>query len=146
LKPYGSASRRALGQPRSIAASAVLGTLSLGLVGAGIAALVAPHDGVATASLTADRAPRVIAWDGTSPADGALALAEASKKVAPLAEDFADNDEGPELSLADASADEPDSHAIRHTASIADPGLFEPLTEERLEAEAAALPVEPQPV
>jgi hypothetical protein len=67
FKLYGSVSRLALGQPRWIAASAVLGTLSLGLVGAGIAALVAPYDGVATASLTADRAPRVIAWTGATP-------------------------------------------------------------------------------
>lgn len=146
FKLYGSVSRLALGQPRWIAASAVLGTLSLGLVGAGIAALVAPYDGVATASLTAARAPRVIAWTGATPADGMLAEAEAGKAVAPLADNLASDDEDTSLSLAATDMDAGDTDATRHTASIADPGLFEPLTEERLEAEAAALPVEPQPV
>src|SRR5690606_22314228 len=75
-----------------------------------------------------------------------LAEAEAGKAVAPLADNLASDDEDTNLSLAATDMDAGDTDAIRHTASIADPGLFEPLTEERLEAEAAALPVEPQPV
>jgi len=51
--------------------------MSLALVGVGIASLVAPYEGVATASLTADRAPRVIAWNanGTPQADTSTLLA-----------------------------------------------------------------------
>lgn len=153
FKLYMSASRLALGQSRWIAASAILGTASLGLVGLGVASLVAPYDGVAAASLTADRAPNVIAWnvDGTRPADRtriaaltAPSLPDATETIQP-AEEIA----APTLNIvADAHAAPAGTNpadALR-TASIADPGLFAPLTEERLEAEAAKLPAAPKPV
>jgi murein DD-endopeptidase MepM/ murein hydrolase activator NlpD len=86
MKLYSSASRLALGQSRWIAASAVLGTMSLALVGIGIASLVAPYEGVAAASLTADRAPRVIAWNANgTPQSGTptlLAAADAAPQMA----------------------------------------------------------------
>ena len=135
FKLYGSASRLALGQSRWIAASAVLGALSLGLVGTGIAALVAPYDGVATASLTAERAPRVVATSTT----GAAATAVASK-IRPATDDAGSPSVVVELD--DAREDTADLR----TASLADPGLFDPLTEESLAEEAAAIPAEPQPV
>ncbi|MFN4354361.1 peptidoglycan DD-metalloendopeptidase family protein [Parvibaculum sp.] len=135
LKLYGSASRLALGQSRWIAASAVLGVLSLGLVGTGIAALVAPYDGVATASLTAERAPRVVASSTTG---AAIAIAAAQSRPA------TDDTVSPSIvvELDDAREDTADLR----TASLADPGLFDPLTEERLAEEAAAILAEPQPV
>jgi murein DD-endopeptidase MepM/ murein hydrolase activator NlpD len=135
LKFYGSASRLALGQSRWIAASAVLGVMSLGLVGTGIAALVAPYDGVATASLTAERAPRVVATS-TAGTAGAVAAAE----IRPATDENAENSSI--VAIDDAKTD---TTGLR-TASLADPGLFDPLTEERLAEEAAALPAEPQPV
>lgn len=139
FKLYGSASRLALGQSRWIAASAVLGALSLGLVGTGIAALVAPYDGVATASLTADRAPRVVAWSAGEPE--AKELASAAKPARPSTDHVAER----VVIELDAQAEEV-SGELQQTASLADPGLFEPLTEEALEAEAAALPAEPTAV
>ncbi|PKQ06830.1 MAG: hypothetical protein CVT72_05250 [Alphaproteobacteria bacterium HGW-Alphaproteobacteria-11] len=95
LKFYASASRLALGQSRWIAASGALGALSLGLVGIGMATLVTPYQGVAVASLTADRAPRVVALDLTP------------KDV-----------DGPRAVVAIQPTDE------LYTASLADPGLF----------------------
>ncbi|HCX69388.1 MAG TPA: hypothetical protein DHK64_18185, partial [Rhodobiaceae bacterium] len=79
LKLYSSAGRLALGQSRWIAASAALGTMSLALVGIGVTSLVAPYEGVASASLTADRAPRVIAWNanGTPENDSSSMVAAA---------------------------------------------------------------------
>lgn len=133
LKLYGSASRLALGQSRWIAASAVLGVFSLGLVGTGIAALVAPYEGVATASLTAERAPRVVATSTT----GVTAVAAA--EIRPATDDIASP--SVVVALDDGQADTADLR----TASIGDPGLFDPLTEERLDEEAAAIPAEPQP-
>ncbi|MBX3489286.1 M23 family metallopeptidase [Parvibaculum sp.] len=95
LKFYASASRLALGESRWIAASGALGALSLGLVGIGMATLVTPYQGVAVASLTADRAPRVVALDLTP------------KDV-----------DGPRAVVAIQPTDE------LYTASLADPGLF----------------------
>ena len=95
LKFYASVSRLALGQSRWIAASGALGALSLGLVGVGMATLVAPYEGVASASLTADRAPRVLALD--------------------LRPDAADE---PRAIVAIQPTDD------FHTASLADPGMF----------------------
>ena len=95
LKFYASASRLALGQSRWIAASGALGALSLGLVGIGMATLVTPYQGVAVASLTADRAPRVVALDLTP----------------------RDMDE-PRAVVAIQPTDD------LHTASLADPGMF----------------------
>lgn len=135
LKLYGSASRLALGQSRWIAASAVLGVLSLGLVGTGIAALVAPYDGVATASLTAERAPRVVATSTTG-----TATATAASKIRPATDDTGSPSVVVELD------DVHEDTADLRTASLADPGLFDPLTEESLSEEAAAIPAEPQPV
>lgn len=150
LKLYSSAGRLALGQSRWIAASAVLGTLSLALVGAGVASLVAPYEGVATASLTADRAPRVVAWNvnGTPERDISMmvASAEASPEMAdetkihPATEELAALDAGSAATGAQESLDE-----IR-TASLADPGLFDPITEDRLKEEASSLPAAPKPV
>ncbi|MEQ8266909.1 MAG: M23 family metallopeptidase [Parvibaculum sp.] len=145
FKLYSSASRLALGQSRWIAASAVLGTLSLGLVGLGIASLVAPYDGVAAASLTADRAPNVIVWnaDGTRDTQMAAVSAPVTLKLAaalPPADDVATIEP---LPAAEAGTDD------LHTASLADPGLFPPLTEETFAEEAALLavePLEPRPV
>ena len=136
LKLYGSASRLALGQSRWIAASAVLGVMSLGLVGTGIAALVAPYEGVATASLTADRAPRVVAWDAED-----TAVAAAGSEFHPSTDD---NGAAPAEAVT-AMEDKAGADELR-TASLADPGLFDPLTEERLAEEAASLPAEPRPV
>lgn len=69
LKLYGSASRLALGQSlgqrRWLAAAGMAGVLSLGLLGAGITALVAPYSGVETAALTADDAPQILAVNTT---------------------------------------------------------------------------------
>ncbi|MCF8469695.1 MAG: peptidoglycan DD-metalloendopeptidase family protein [Parvibaculum sp.] len=142
LKLYMSASRLALGQSRWIAASAILGTASLGLVGVGVASLVAPYEGVAAASLTADRAPNVIAWnmDGTRAANRTqiAALTPPSLPAAPKTIQPAEEIAAP------AEADLPD--APRNMASIADPGLFAPLTEDRLEAEPAKLPAAPTPL
>ena len=135
LKLYGSASRLALGQSRWIAASAVLGALSLGLVGTGIAALVAPYEGIATASLTADRAPRVVATNTA----GAAAIAAAAE-IRPATDDDAS------ASVIVALDDAHEASPGLRTASLADPGLFDPLTEERLAEVAAAMPAEPQPV
>lgn len=135
LKLYSSASRLALGQSRWIAASAVLGVMSLGLVGTGIAALVAPYEGVATASLTAERAPRVVATSTTG-----AATATAAAEIRPATEDT-----GVRPAVV-AMGDTGDDTSGLRTASLADPGLFDPLTEERLAEEAAAIPSEPQPV
>ncbi len=153
FKLYSSASRLALGHARWIAASAILGTASLGLVGLGVASLVAPYDGVAAASLTADRAPNVIAWnvDGTRPADAARLAALAQPNLPDAAQTLQPPEEdttSPALALvADAHAEPAfeSTGALPGTASIADPGLFAPLTEERLEAEAAKLPAAPKP-
>lgn len=83
LKLYGSASRLALGQSlgqrRWLAAAGVAGTLSFGLLGAGLVALVAPYSGVATAALTADDAPQIIALN----ANGAVSLEMAAAPAAP---------------------------------------------------------------
>lgn len=140
FKLYASASRLALGQSRWIAASAVLCTLSLGLVGTGIAALVAPYEGVATASLTADRAPRVVAWSAGDDKEAASQLASAEKAIRPATDNAASGRVVIEL---DAPAEEA---AELKTASLGDPGLFDPLTEEDLASEAAALPAETGPV
>ena len=143
IKLYGSASRLALGQSRWIAASAVLGTLSLALVGTGVAALVAPYEGIATASLTADRAPRVVAWNADAMPKAAVASAEDLRPSTEDAEpDFA--------AVADASAGTdtatPDDTPLETASLAADPGLFEPQTEESLAAEAAKLPAAPKEV
>lgn len=60
-KLYASASRVALGNGRWLAAAGVMGALSLGLLGAGLYAVTASYEGVATASLTADSAPQIMA-------------------------------------------------------------------------------------
>lgn len=148
LKLYTSASRLALGQSRWIAASAVLGTLSLALVGVGVTSLVAPYEGVATASLTADRAPRVIAWDTNGAPLRDKPVMMAASEATPLAAGETKNHPVTEeaQALAAAEAEGPEGVDGLRTASIADPGLFDPLTEERLEAEAASLPAVPQPV
>ncbi len=146
MKLYSSASRLALGQSRWIAASAVLGTMSLALVGIGIASLVAPYEGVAAASLTADRAPRVIAWNANgTPQSGTptlLAAADAAPQMAGKTEIHSATEQEAEIALSGA---ETEDDALR-TASLADPGLFRPLTEEKLAAEAASLPAAPRPV
>jgi murein DD-endopeptidase MepM/ murein hydrolase activator NlpD len=118
LKFYASASRLALGQSRWIAASGALGALSLGLVGIGMATLVTPYEGVASASLTADRAPRVVAFDLTSTdTDGPRAIVS----IQPT-DDF-------------------------HTASLADPGMFiDEMTDDTAEAEAEIQAAEPREV
>tara|TARA_R110000868_G_scaffold376085_1_gene640854 strand:+ start:709 stop:2349 length:1641 start_codon:yes stop_codon:yes gene_type:complete len=65
LKLYGSASRLALGhslgQRRWLVATGVAGALSFGLLATGLVALVAPYSGVATAALTAEDTPQIIA-------------------------------------------------------------------------------------
>lgn len=131
FKLYASASRLALGQSRWIAASGVLGAMSLGLVGLGVASLVAPYDGVATAALTADHAPRVIAWDMKA---APVAVAE---RAEPRVLD--------EVAILQPTDDLPETPADGlATASLADPGLFAPQTEDSLAAEAALLPTEPR--
>ena len=72
-KLYISASRVALGQRRWIASVAVLSTLSLGLLGTGMAAIIAPYSSVGNAALTADAAPQIIAFD--EKADAAILAA-----------------------------------------------------------------------
>ncbi len=119
------------GQSRWIAASGVLGAMSLGLVGLGVASLVAPYDGVATAALTADHAPRVIAWDMKA---APVAVAErAEPRVLDEVATLQPTDDLPETPADDLA-----------TASLADPGLFAPQTEDSLAAEAALLPAEPR--
>lgn len=146
IKLYSSASRLALGQSRWIAASAVLGTLSLALVGTGVAALIAPYEGIATASLTADRAPRVVAWSVEPTAETKTMMASATETGLRQTTE----DAGPAFAAAMAAmeaAPEATETANLETASLAaDPGLFDPLTEESLKAEAAKLPAVPQPV
>jgi len=117
LKFYASASRLALGQSRWIAASGALGALSLGLVGIGMATLVAPYDGVASASLTADRAPRVVAFDLDR-----------------------DETDGPRAIIALQPTDD------FHTASLADAGMFTAEMTDDLAAAAETLPAEPREV
>jgi len=72
-KLYISASRVALGQRRWIASVAVLATLSMGLLGTGMAAIIAPYSSVENAALTADAAPQIIALDEN--ADAAMLAA-----------------------------------------------------------------------
>lgn len=143
IKLYSSASRLALGQSRWIAASAVLGTLSLALVGTGVAALISPYDGIATASLTADRAPRVVAWSTSAPAETKTASTDGLRQTT-------EEDAGPAfaavMTAAEAATETPDATDQTHTASLADPGLFDPQTEESLKAEAAKLPAAPKEV
>jgi len=117
LKFYASASRLALGQSRWIAASGALGALSLGLVGIGMATLVAPYEGVATASLTADRAPRVVAFDLT-PKDT----------------------DGPRAIVAIQPTDD------LHTASLANPGMFTEEMTAETEVEAEIHAAEPREI
>ncbi len=68
LKLYLSAGRVALGQNRWLAATGLASALSLGLLGMGLAALVAPYSGVSTAALTAEDAPQIIAESTADPA------------------------------------------------------------------------------
>lgn len=147
LKLYSSASRLALGQSRWIAASAVLGTLSLALVGVGVASLVAPYEGVATASLTADRAPRVVAWNANGTPETSSVMVAAAKAAPEMADATANHPATDEVASLDAEnmGSQENADGLR-TASLADPGLFDPLTEERLEEEAASLPAVPRPV
>ncbi|ABS63373.1 peptidase M23B [Parvibaculum lavamentivorans DS-1] len=137
FKLYTSASRLALGQSRWIAASCVLGAMSLGLVGLGVASLVAPYEGVATAALTAERAPRVVAWDA-SPAQ----MAERTETRA-LQETAALLPTDDLLAAAETETAAATAEQELAAVSLADPGLFLPQTEESLAAEAASLPAAP---
>lgn len=150
LKLYSSAGRLALGQSRWIAASAVLGTMSLALVGIGVTSLVAPYEGVASASLTADRAPRVIAWNANgTPENDSSSMVAAAMAATHAATGETENNPATEEAATLAAADAVHANGGTQdlqTASLADPGLFNPLTEETLAAESASLSAAPQPV
>ncbi len=81
FKLYTSACRLALGQSlgqhRWLAAAGLAGALSFGLLGLGLAALVAPYSGVETAALTADDAPQIVALDSDGAAEDANVAAAA---------------------------------------------------------------------
>lgn len=78
LKLYGSASRlvlgQSLGQRRWLVATGVAGTLSFGLLTAGLITLVAPYSGVETAALSADDTPQIIATTNNAPRNAVAAL------------------------------------------------------------------------
>lgn len=118
LKLYGSASRLALGQSlgqrRWLAAAGMAGVLSLGLLGAGVAALVAPYSGVETAALTADDAPQILAVNTT----GASAAPETIAASAPTPRHVAAASSTlpvPELRLA--SAETPKESALAESSA-----------------------------
>tara|TARA_R110000868_G_scaffold1238_3_gene9611 strand:- start:678 stop:2420 length:1743 start_codon:yes stop_codon:yes gene_type:complete len=134
LKLYGSASRLALGQSlgqrRWLVATGVAGALSFGLLATGLVALVAPYSGVATAALTAEDTPQIIAHNingaeretvlashvpATTPDAGPDA-----GSIAPLADLRGASDETTvaEMDLTDTASDLPDNAELI-TASIA---------------------------
>ncbi|MEP5262217.1 MAG: peptidoglycan DD-metalloendopeptidase family protein, partial [Nitratireductor sp.] len=106
--------------------------------------------GVASASLTADRAPRVIAWNANgTPESDSSAMMAAAMTATPAATGETENNPATEKAATFAAADAVDASGATQdlqTASLADPGLFDPLTEETLAAEAASIPAAPQPV
>lgn len=132
LKLYGSASRLALGQSlgqrRWLAAAGMAGALSLGLLGAGIATLVAPYSGVETAALTADDAPQILAVNATgttidpktiiasTPAPQHMA---AASSTTPVPELRLTPEETPAAAENDTEASAPPANADLVTASIA---------------------------
>ncbi len=74
IKLYMSASRLTLGQGRWVAAASVMGALSLGLLTAGIVAATGSYT-VETASLTAEKAPQVVASAGKTTVEPVTRLA-----------------------------------------------------------------------
>lgn len=145
LKLYGSASRLALGQSlgqhRWLAAAGVAGLLSFGLLGAGLAALVAPYAGVETASLTADDVPQIIALD----ADGTgapVALVTMEPEPQPA-------DQSARAALAEAVAPDAQVASTSQTAATKLPGTEDvapELTTAAPDQQIAAAPQEPQEI
>ncbi len=148
LKLYGSASRLALGQSlgqhRWLAATGVAAVLSLGLLGAGLAALVSPYSGVETASLTANDAPQIVAFDSDGAANHAVTVAMApaaseQEQVAAAAPAV------PQLPAA-ASAPQPDAQVAALEAPQTAAPNAAATTEAAPAAPVAAAPQEPKEV
>lgn len=134
LKLYGSASRLALGQSlgqrRWLVATGVAGALSFGLLATGLVALVAPYSGVATAALTAEDTPQIIAHNMSGAERETIVATHVpattpdagpdTGSIAPLADLRGASDETTiaELDPTDATSDLPDN-ADLITASIA---------------------------
>ena len=95
IKLYMSASRLTLGQGRWVAAASLMGALSLGLLTAGIVAATGSYS-VETASLTAEKAPQVVASTGTATLDPIADIA---------ATDMTDTDDRGELAANDDEAE-----------------------------------------
>ncbi len=75
FKFYMSASRLTLGQGRWVAAASLMGALSLGLLTAGIVAATGSYN-VETASLTAEKAPQVVASTGKTTVEDVTRMAD----------------------------------------------------------------------
>ncbi|WP_339614428.1 peptidoglycan DD-metalloendopeptidase family protein [uncultured Parvibaculum sp.] len=75
FKLYMSASRLTLGQGRWVAAASLMGALSLGLLTAGIVAATGSYN-VETASLTAEKAPQIIASTGKTTVEDITRMAD----------------------------------------------------------------------
>lgn len=134
LKLYGSASRLALGQSlgqrRWLVATGVAGALSFGLLATGLVALVAPYSGVATAALTAEDTPQIIAHNMSGAERETIVATHVpattpdagpdTGSIAPLADLRGASDETTiaELDPTDTTSDLPDN-ADLITASIA---------------------------
>ena len=81
FKLYMSASRVALGQGRWLAAATVMGALSLGLITTGIVAATSSYS-VETASLTAEKAPQILASSTAAGTKSVTQLADAEPAIA----------------------------------------------------------------
>lgn len=106
FKLYMSASRLTLGQGRWLAAASVMGVLSLGLLTAGIIAATGSYS-VETASLTAAKAPQVLATANSKTPAPATRLAETGPAEAAgniAAKNTTDTDDRREAAALDDSA------------------------------------------
>lgn len=99
IKLYMSASRLTLGQGRWVAAASLMGALSLGLLTAGIVAATGSYS-VETASLTAEKAPQVVASTGTETLDPIADIAATDMTDTDDRGELAANDDGAETTNA----------------------------------------------
>lgn len=135
LKLYVSASRLALGQNRWLASAGVAGALSFALLGAGLAALIAPYASIETAALTADEAPQIVAIESAGPV---ASISIAAADLRPAADLPQARTEGAEIAAIDLSsvAAEP----VPEGLSAADAPLEAEMTT------ASARPIGPQTI
>ena len=105
FKLYRSASRVALGQGRWVAAATVMGVLSLGLLTAGILATTGSFS-VETASLTAEKAPQIVASNTKT----------VTKTITQLADAAPQNDSAAAKDTPDTNT--PDTDDRQQTASL----------------------------